>query len=975
MTETTPPKRHRLEKSSYLPIPQFLEYGWSHVINVRNESDEQCFKWSILAALHPVEGNLAEKVSSYERFQDELKFSDLEFPIKLQDIPRFEQQNDISVNVFSYIKAKTAFGRQFYETSPVHLSQLNNKRPIDLLYVYEEKKFHYCWIKDLSKWLNKKDVCCRYCLNTFQENDIEEHTRLCKPHGPQRVNIPYPEKNILNHKEKDTKVQCIIYADFECFLEPVEVENKEMLENEKTVINIHKPSGFAYKVVSTKAELNTDIQVYSGQDAAKKFIDELLELENSIKKKLNLKKIDLIPVVFHNLSRYDSHIIIQEFQKLKDEDIECLPLNVQEFISFSVGSLRFIDSYRFLNKSLPSLVASLVDSSKDLKETFRNTYLLAGESQEKFHVLLRKQVYPYEYIKSYEMLSESQLPQEEHFRDTLKDKSISKEDYEHAKKVWAIFNMQTLEDYHNLYVQTDVALLADVFEHFRQMSMELYKLDPAEFYSTSGLAWQAALKKTNVQLELLTDLDMHLMIESGKRGGVAMVSHRSSKAHNPSMPHYDLAQPGNNKWIIYLDANNLYGWAMSQPLPLNDFKWLTEEDISTLDIKNISDYTETGYILEVDLEYPEELHDQHNDFPLAPEKINLTEEMLSSYCRDLYEKFHFSETMGDKLIPNLKNKEKYVVHYRTLKLYLKLGMKVTKVHRVISFHQEPWLKPYIDFNKAQRQIAQDDVRKDFFKFMNNTVFGKTIENVRKYDKVIEFVFDDDDLAKAKVRPNFQECVAVNGTNIIQFQKHSLYLNKPVSVGFSILDLSKMFIYEVHYCKIKQKYGDKAKLLFTDTDSLCYELETEDVYDDLQEDRELNDLIDFSNYPQDHKLYNERNKSALGKMKNETRDVPIQTFIGLKPKMYSLVYGEREKNTAVGVQRDYTERNIKSSDYTKCLENKEQQQGTIHKIESLNHQLRTVKETKVTLTCYDDKRYISDEGIQSLAYGHYRIPKC
>ena len=337
-------------------------------------------------------------------------------------------------------------------------------------------------------------------------------------------------------------------------------------------------------------------------------------------------------------------------------------------------------------------------------------------------------------------------------------------------------------------METDVHLLADVFEHFRNLCLDIYGLDPANFYTSPGLAWQAALKKTGVRLELLTDPDMHLFIEKGLRGGMAVITKRYAKANHKDVPDYDAEKPSNH--LIYLDANNLYGWAMSQYLPTHDFQWLSEEDIRHLDVDAVPDCGETGYVFEVDLEYPNELHDLHNDYPLAPEPFDIQPDMLSAYQKALQEKLNLKATGCNKLVPNLYDKKGYVVHYHNLKLYLSLGLHLTKVHRVLSFKQSPWLKPYIDFNTNMRKEAKNEFEKDFFKLMNNAVFGKTMENLRKRVD-IQLVHQEKRLAKLTKKPSFKSFKIFNpDLASVEIQKQKLVLNRPIYVGFSILDLSR-----------------------------------------------------------------------------------------------------------------------------------------------------------------------------------------
>ena len=244
-----------------------------------------------------------------------------------------------------------------------------------------------------------------------------------------------------------------------------------------------------------------------------------------------------------------------------------------------------------------------------------------------------------------------------------------------------------------------------------------------------GLSWDAMLKMTNIKLELMTDIDMFQFIEKGMRGGVPYIANRHGKANNKYMKEYNKKEP--SKYIMYLDANNLYGWAMSQYLPTGNFKSMSDKKIKQIDLGKYKADGKKGLILEVDLEYPRELHDLHNDYPVCPEKVKLSNDMLSRYCKNIATKYNISIGLVSKLIPTLKDKKEYVLHYRNLQLYLDLGLKVKKVHRTLEFIQSPWLKQYIDFNTEKQKYAKNSFEKDFFKLMNNSVFGKTMENLHK----------------------------------------------------------------------------------------------------------------------------------------------------------------------------------------------------------------------------------------------------
>ena len=458
----------------------------------------------------------------------------------------------------------------------------------------------------------------------------------------------------------------------------------------------------------------------------------------------------------------------------------------------------------------------------------------------------------------------------------LTQDAITDEQYCHATKVWGTFNLQTMGDYHDLYLTSDILLLTDVFENFRSTCLQYYKLDPCHYYTSPGLSWDAMLKMTDVKLELVTDIDMFQFIEKGTRGDISYIANRFGEANSKYMKEYNKEKP--SKYIMYLDANNLYGHAMSQYLPTGGFQWLTEKQINKIMNKTILSDNKKGYILEVDLEYPEELHELHNDYPLAAEKMKVTKDMLSPYCKTIQEKFGVTIGQVAKLTPTLTEKKNYVLHYRNLQLYLSLGLKLKKVHRVLEFDQSPWLRQYIDFNTQKHASAKNAFEKDFFKLMNNSVYGKTCENLRKRVDV-RLVTDQNKLSKVASKPTYvnskiftEDLVAVHKI------KETLKLDRPAYVGMCILDLSKTLMYDFHYNYIKKRYNNKAKLLFTDTDSLCYEIETQDIYEELWQDR---NLFDNSDYPKDSKFFDSTNKKVIGKFKDEAAGMPIVEFIGLR----------------------------------------------------------------------------------------------
>lgn len=356
-----------------------------------------------------------------------------------------------------------------------------------------------------------------------------------------------------------------------------------------------------------------------------------------------------IPVIIHNLKNYDAHLILSAVQP-RHGAVTCIPNTNEKYTSFTVGDVTFIDSCQFMLSSLDKLSSNLlefpetkkyvekfvsgvsdddelaailadlptdlddfgddgdadrynIDNVDDYREQPYQTPSLSEEQNEKvaerMRLMTRKGVYPYEYFNSWERFDEHQLPAKEQFYSTLTESHISDNDYHRAQEVFNRMEMSSLREYHDFYLRCDVLLLADVFETFRDMCKKNYDLDPAHFYTAPGLSWQAALKMTGVRLELLTDIDQHLFIESGIRGGVSIICHRYAKSNVPGEVNFDESKPIEH--LIYWDANNLYGWAMSQYLPTSNFKWLDAEQLEQFDVDSIDDEHDTGYILEVDL--------------------------------------------------------------------------------------------------------------------------------------------------------------------------------------------------------------------------------------------------------------------------------------------------------------------------------------------------------------------------------------
>ncbi len=858
---------------------------------------------------------------------------------------------------------------------------------------------------------------------------LTAHQEVCLKRKPQNEVFPNPgDTTKFKNYERLHDVPIVVHADFECFVNPLETEDKDPSESYTVRYQSHVPSGFCYSikcmdetVYPTKTVLRT--ASYEGEDMGKSFVETLSEdlkpiykilknprpisMTDSDKSKhknskacyacgdefgttrtnektnkkekvvkcadhchitgkyrgaacgkcnLRMRVPTFVPVLFHNLEGYDAHLFVKSLG-LEEGEIRCIPKTDEKYISFSKNipmetalsddgkeeticlEMRFIDSYKFTLKPLDSLVKTL---GEDQFETLTSQMFVESEL---LNLLKRKGVFPYEYMTDFSKLSATSLPPKEAFYSQLTNSHITDKDYEHAQKVWKAFDCKTMRDYHDLYLKTDVLLLADVMTEFRKTCKKAYGLDALHYYTSPGLAWDAMLKYTGIELDLISDSDMYLMIERGIRGGVSSIMKRYSKANHKYLDDYDPEKP--SQYILYLDANNLYGWAMSKPLPHKNFKWMNANELK--------DWRSKPCILEVDLEYPKELHDLHNEYPLAPERLLVGK--------------------VEKLIPNLNDKKKYVLHHENLKLYLKMGLKLTKIHRGITFEESCFMRSYINLNTNMRTKGTTDFEKDFYKLMNNSVFGKTMENVRNRVNV-KLVTNEKALNKLVKKPNYKRVSEFDENLVaVHMERTTVKLFKPIYLGMSILDLSKTLMYEFHYDYIKPKWGNKAKLLFTDTDSLCYEIQTDDVYKDIKNDADK--WYDTSNYEKDHPsgLYSGKNKKIIGYMKDECGGKYITEFVGLRAKSYSFITSDgKVEKKCKGVKKYVVKKYITHEDYKECLFTRVSQLRTMNTIRSRQHEVGSERINKTALSADDDKRIILEDGIRTLAIGHYKLNK-
>ncbi|KAF0703980.1 Uncharacterized protein FWK35_00030364 [Aphis craccivora] len=422
-------------------------------------------------------------------------------------------------------------------------------------------------------------------------------------------------------------------------------------------------------------------------------------------------------------------------------------------------------------------------------------------------------------------------------------------------------------------------------------------------------------------------------------GGLVQASKRYAKAKNEKTPDYDDTK--DKSWIIYQDCNNLYGWAMSQYMPYGGFNWV-EPILNGLD--DLNDTSPIGRVYEVDVSYPRHLHDKHNDLPFLPQNSVP------------------SGSKVRKLMGTLEEKKNYIVHYRNLQQAIKHGLIVEKVHRVIQFNQSDWLAKYIELNTEMRKKARNDFEKDFFKLMNNAVFGKTTQSKRKEIKM-ELVSCERRLQKLIKKCIFKHCTNYyENLNAVALENKIIRFDKPIYIGFAVLDISKTLIYDYHYNVMKRHYEDKIELMYTDTGKYIRNYShAEDFYMDLAANPSLLDRMDTANLPSDHPCYVADRKKSPGFFSDEVDGNVVTEFCALRAKSYAF-------NVYTG------ENNVGGREKIKAKEAGVEAYRENVSIRSFNHQLVTIKTKKLTYNSYDDKRVVLQNKINTLAHGHYSIEK-
>ena len=670
-----------IQASSYIELPPKYKNSQS-IINIKN-NDQYCFLWCILAYSYPVEDNKTI-TSSYSKHFNKFKLEGLEFPMKVTDIPKFENLNRLStggqqccINVFELT------GNVL---TPIHINTNYDQSQIDLL-LYQN---HYCLIIKLHCLINKdshmKHVC-RRCLTAFSSQPVLiDHIDRCEKQQP--TNITFSWKNQLKFEDYYMKVPVPIrvYADFECINQP---------QKDPKVLFKQIPIAVGYYIISP---FESKYYSYFGTECTKWFVNKMFTLEKNASKnfKTNLesemsqeeevqfeqaeecwlcenplddtkvrdhdhltgkyrgaahnicniqgqqRSSSFVPIFFHNFSGYDCHLIfeellIQAFEKGYEPKI--IPKSMENYVSVQIGCLRFLDSYRFLSSSFDKLVESL------------DNLPVMDENGFKDKLFKKKLAYPYEYLNLDNFQEPLNLTKEDYW-STLTQSYPSDDEIKRTQELIDKNKIKNGRELTMLYLKMDVLQLADVFENFVESSTREYKINPLYSYSLPGYTWKAGLKLTNIKLDYIKCKELLLLLENNIRGGISSVM-GSRHVHSDE-----------NKQILYIDANNLYGWARSQYLSTSEFEklQLPEEYILEQiveDLTHCPDNNEFGYFIECDLEYPVEIKEKTINFPFCPYQTKADPDLFSAYMNNVNQPKYKPTS---KLMCDVTNKSKYMIH-------------------------------------------------------------------------------------------------------------------------------------------------------------------------------------------------------------------------------------------------------------------------------------------------------------------------
>ena len=1009
--------------ASKLPEPYDKMRG---ILTFEQTGDQKCFLYCVLAHLYPQKTKKNDFLQ-YKKYETKLKTESLSFPVGINEITTFEKDNDLSINVYVLEKedegvtAKSIRVSENCDNANAHINLLLHKK-------------HFHLITNISTFLRYRNKHrrwqCSRCLtfHSCQEN-LANHRKFCndKRNGTSLQFPRHGERQMFKNVQNIPKAPFVMYCDLETYASSVSESQKGEGKTKKEAK--HKAMAFGLYCVCSEEEFSDEKPtVYVGEDAIEKLFEELKkkidgihDIQKTVNYPIHMSKTDKrrhkkakrcyvcrkrfeesheklrdhnhlrrrknylgpvcvvcnlhcsdlkekVPVFMHNAGRFDLHLLIEKLHHLKGGNFHILPKTSETFTAMSMfgGKVEIRDSINHLPNALSDLVELNKESGKSFPHTAKSFH---SEGPGSLKLIVKKGIFPHGYMTEFRKLEDETLPDRSAFYDPLREMEVSEADYLHAEKVFKHFACRSLRDYMMVYLTSDVTLLADIFEAYRDFFKTKFDLDPAHYVSLPSLSYDCAMKYTRCKIDYIHDEETYQFVKQAIRGGVSTICRRYAKANNTYLGGENYTPNKPTSFIMYFDCNSLYSSVMTMSLPYRNFTFIPSDEFGDVEekIMQYRDDDKVGYFIECDLKYPTKIHDETRDLPFAPQHFKVQKKHLSPYNKQLVNTLGIQHYEGTKLLSDQYDRVEYISHIGNLKFYLEKGMKLEKIHKVLRFEQKPFLKPYIDLCIAQKAKSSSAIEKNLWKLACNSIFGKTITNLEKRSKV-GFATSEKHLINSVNSPLFKSASIIN-SKLVQTNKayRTVKVNSPYLLGAAVLEISKLVLFRWHYDFFVKRYGrENIELCMTDTDSLLYMIFHEDVYKDLRNE----DKFDFSNYPRDNPVYNEKCKGQLFCLKDEVGGKPIKSFIGLRAKSYSLEFAdESRKVTGKGIPRSKLKQ-IQHSDMKKTLFKKQKTHMISRHIRSYKHKLYNIAENKLALSPFDNKRFLLDKGIYTLPLGHY-----
>ena len=1008
---------------------------WCHLLHLRYKLNEN------KKIEHP-ERLFGQKGYIYNNKILHVDYDGIKFPIAYNNVDVLrdvENRNKISINIFEYKQDKKNDIIPYYHSKNTFEDTLN----LLLISDAEEQKYHYVYIRNLNRLLSSSSTShdtkfCEKCLKQFSSQkafDSERHKCNFKNNVDLPPNMCLKDGKLLKCpkdsyiKEYNIKhnqvLPWIMYCDFESILVPI----NDPKYNDKYE---HKLSSYCFQLVCKERPKFNKFKIYRGKNEKDPVIDHffndikdiLIHIQLCKKKYYSLPVLDNIQqkkhdkathceyceiefddkdhkkcahhnhingsflgsacltcnskmkvnnclhIVFHYLKGYDSNYILSRMSKhFEGQNINLIGRNTSNVFHMNINNyIKIIDSYEYITCKLESLSKNL--DMKNIKYT-RNLI----EKYNLTHEFIQKDIFPYRYINSFEHYNNKKFPNISYFNtDEITYKKYKDFYYQNFK------NLGSFSDY---YLMKDTLILTDIMENYRDMFIKRYKTELFSHYTINSLTFELFKKYNPVKIKIIDDYSMYESFQKMLVGGLCGCgSTRYAKANNKYLKNYNPNEE--TSYIMHYDINSMYAHIMRKyKLPYDGFEYLSNIEIKNFNIWDYDENSEFGFILcidisEIDIAY----HDYFSDLPIFPHKRKIFKKEISEYQKDILIKNDKKFLCTEKVVLDYHAKKEYVIHYLTLQCFLKLGgFEMKKIHYIIKFKQDNYMRKYIEKNHKYRQDAMRRKNKNndsMFKLMNNSLFGRCLLNKEKYNSNIRIVSEIDKAKKIVSKESFKDYDIISSSDedsdnidtvLFNIEKNHVKLDSANYIGSTILCLSKKLIYDYWY-KLKNKYKNNISMLYIDTDGfVCNIKNTDDVYKDMYE---MGDMFDMSSYNESFDFYR-KGEYDTGKIKDECPATVITEAVSLKDKLYAYVKEDNEVEF-----RGIKFKNKKNNDITF-----ERFKNALFNNESISNEFERIKSTKdckiysytdsKTLISYSDKRFYINETM-SYPYGHFMINK-